>query len=133
MFGLEVLTAEEHFKAGAEAQEREIGRRQSGTHEKAVRLVRRPEYLLGLSVARHRLGRDLEALSDLDGAIAADPFAPEIMEAKFNLLQHMDRMQEAIALYGGGWKREAERRAASFAARILAQSRARGRSAGQHS
>jgi tetratricopeptide (TPR) repeat protein len=119
MEALEIRTAEEHFTAGAAAQEREEWAEAEREYEKAVGLRRRPEYLLGLSVAKHRQGRDLEALNDLDAAIAADPFAPEIMTAKFNLLQHMDRMKEAIALYGGGWKAQAEQRARSFAERIV--------------
>src|SRR4029077_16033843 len=118
---LEILTAEEHFKAGHEAQKRKDWREAEKQYEKAINLRRRPEYLLGLSVAKHRQGRDLEALNDVDAAIAADPFASEIMIAKFNLLQDMDRMQEAIHLYGGEWQRQAQQRATSLAQRILAE------------
>jgi tetratricopeptide (TPR) repeat protein len=116
---LEIRTAEEYFNNGRDAQGRKDWVEAEQWYEQAVGRRRRPEYLLGLSVAKHHQGRDEEALNDLDAAIAADPFASEIMVAKFNLLQEMDRMKEAIDLYGGGWSRQAEQRAAHFAKRVL--------------
>jgi tetratricopeptide (TPR) repeat protein len=116
---LEIRTAEEYFNKGCDAQQREHWVEAEQWYEQAVGLRRRPEYLLGLSVAKHNQGRNEEALNDLDAAITADPFASEIMVAKFNLLPHMDRMNEAIDLYGGGWHRQAQQRAASSAKRVL--------------
>jgi tetratricopeptide (TPR) repeat protein len=115
---LESKTAEEYFRAGQEAQEREAWVEAEREFEHAVRLRRRPEYLLGLAVARHQQGRNLEALNDLDAAISANPFAFEIMQAKFNLLQHLNRMQEAIDL-PEQWRKQAQQRASAFAERIL--------------
>jgi hypothetical protein len=57
-------------------------------------------------------------LNDLDAAISADPFDFEIMNAKFNLLQHLERMREAIEL-PDQWRRQAQQRASGFAQRIL--------------
>ena len=116
---LEIRTAEEYFKKGLDAQGREDWVEAERWYEHAVDLRRRPEYLLGLSAAKHNQDRNEEALNDLDAAIAADPFASEIMVVKFNLLQYMDRMKEAIDLYGGGWRRQAEQRATNFAKRVL--------------
>jgi len=116
---LEIRTAEEYFNKGWDAQQCEHWTEAEKWYEQAVGLRRRPEYLLGLSAAKHNQDRDEEALNDLDAAMAADPFASEIMEAKFNLLQHMDRMKEAIDLCGGGWQRQAQQRAASLAKRVL--------------
>ncbi len=74
---------------------------------------------MGLSLSKYKQDRKLEALNDLDAAVAADPFASEIMVAKFNLLQELERTEEAIELYGGGWARQAAQRANSYADRIL--------------
>jgi hypothetical protein len=60
----------------------------------------------------------LEALNDLDAAIAADPFEFEIMNAKFKVLQSLDRMTEAIDL-PDQWQAQAKQRASGFAQRIF--------------
>jgi tetratricopeptide (TPR) repeat protein len=116
---LEIKTAEEYFQSGLDAQKREDWVEAEKWYGRAVGLRRRPEYLLGLGAAKHNQDRDEEALSDLDAAIATDPFAYELMEAKFNLLQHLDRMKEAIDLYGGGWRRQAQNHAITLARRVL--------------
>jgi len=72
-------------------------------------------------VAKHNQDRNEEALNDLDAAMAADPFAQEIMIAKFDLLQQMDRLRDAIDLYAGGWRHHAMLRATTLANRILAR------------
>lgn len=115
---LEIKTAEEHFKAGEQATELEDWAGAESEYEKAMARRRRPEYLLGLGVAKHKQGRHFEALNDLDAAISADPFAFDLMNAKFNLLQDLDRMREALD-FTNQWKRQAEQRANRFAERIL--------------
>ena len=115
----EIQTAAEHFRAGEAFQEREEWAKAEREYEQAVHLRRRPEYLVGLSTAKREQGRDLEALNDLDAAMVADPFAPELMKVKFDLLKEMDRMQEAIDLAGGAWRAQAEQRARTIADRIV--------------
>jgi tetratricopeptide (TPR) repeat protein len=116
---LEIRTAEEFFKAAEEARAGERWAEAERLYESAANYRRRPEYLLGLSVAKHRQGRDLEALNDVDAAIAADPFAFELMSAKFDLLQQVDRLHDAIHLRQQ-WQQHATQRAAGVARRILA-------------
>lgn len=117
---LEVLTAEEHFGRGEAAQQAEDWPKAETEYAAAVRLRRRPEYLLGLSVAKFRQNRIDEALVDLDAAMAGDPFAPEIRDAKFDLLQRVDRMREALDLMRD-WPLQAERRSNQIANRVLAK------------
>jgi tetratricopeptide (TPR) repeat protein len=115
---LEILTAEEHFLRGQTAQQEEDWAKAEREYALAVRLRRRPEYLLGLSVAKFRQGRADESLVDLDAAMSGDPFAPEIRDAKFELLQQVDRMREALELMRD-WGLQAERRSNEITDRVL--------------
>lgn len=115
---LRIRTAEEHYQAAVEANARQDWAVAEVEFDKAAALRTRPEYLLGRGVARHRMGRNDEALNDIDAAVSLDPFAPELMQAKFDILQHVGRMQDAINLVGN-WKRQAQRRALTFASRII--------------
>lgn len=117
---LRIRTAEEHFQAGAALAEREDWA--AAEHEYGEAIARRPraEYFLGRGLARYQQDRRVEALTDLDAAIALDPFAFELMDPKFMLLQEMDRLQEALNLVGQ-WKSQAHERAVGFARRIVAR------------
>ena len=116
---LEFEVAEEHYEKGLDAHSREDWKVAELEFEKAVSRVRRPEYLLGLGVAKHRQGRNPEALSDINAAIAMDPFGWKLMEAKFDILQNMDKMKEAIDL-PAEWERQARNTANAYASRIFA-------------
>ena len=115
---LRIRTAEEHYEAATEAQAREDWETSEAEFDKAAALRSRPEYFLGRGVAKHRLGRNDEALNDIDAAISLDPFAFELMQAKFDLLQQVDRMQDAINLVEN-WKQQAQMRALTFGSRII--------------
>lgn len=115
---LEIRTAEEYYQAAEEARKSKRWAEAEHLYESAVSHRRMPEYLLGLSIAKHHQGRDLEALNDLDAAIAADPFASELMGAKFDLLQQVDRERDAIHL-PKQWRMQATERARGIAERIL--------------
>jgi tetratricopeptide (TPR) repeat protein len=116
---IEFQIAEEHYQNAMDAQQREDWKVAEIEYEKAAARRRRAEYLLGLGAAKHRQGRNLEALKDLDAAISIDPFAWDLMNAKFKVLQDIDRMQDAINL-PDQWKDQAERTANSYASRVLA-------------
>jgi tetratricopeptide (TPR) repeat protein len=115
---LRVRTAEEHYRVAADALGREEWEKAEIEFDKAVALRTRPEYFLGRGVAKSNLGRDDEALNDIDAAISLDPFAFELMQVKFDLLQRVDRLQDAINLMGN-WKQQARRRAFTFGSRII--------------
>ena len=115
---IEIRTAEENFEIAQQEQDRENWEKAEHHYTLAVSGNPRAEYFLGRGVAKHRQGRNDEALSDIDAAIAADPFADELMIAKFDILQNLDRMKEAIAL-PSQWKQQARQRAEVVGARIL--------------
>jgi tetratricopeptide (TPR) repeat protein len=116
---IEFQIAEEHYQNAVDAQQREDWKVAEIEYEKAAARRRRAEYFLGLGTAKHRQERNLEALKDLDAAIAIDPFAWDLMNAKFKVLQAVDRMQDAINL-PNQWQDQAERTANSYASRVLA-------------
>jgi tetratricopeptide (TPR) repeat protein len=113
-------SAEEHFARGTEAAEQEDWEPAEAEFELAAAAQDRPEYLLHLGVVRYRLGKVNAALTDLDAAIALDPFAFELMRAKYDMLQAVDRTAEALSLVGT-WQEQARERASAFARRIVAR------------
>jgi len=115
---LQLQTAAERYGEGMQAMDREDWDAAAQAFGAAVALRSRPEYFLGRGVAKHHLGRHAEALSDLDAAVALDPFAFELMKVKCDLLQSVDRMQEAINLVTD-WHQHAKQRATAFARQIV--------------
>jgi tetratricopeptide (TPR) repeat protein len=115
---LQTRTAEEFYEAAADAIDREDWEEAVRRFEAAIALRNRAEYFLGRAEAEHRLGRVAEALSDYDAALALDPFAIEVMQAKFDCLQAVGRLQDALRLVTD-WRRHAEERATAFAGRIV--------------
>jgi tetratricopeptide (TPR) repeat protein len=113
-------TAEEHFSRGQEAAMKEDWHVAESEFEQAVAQDVRPEYLQGRGVVRYNQDRIGEALTDLDAAIGMDPLAFELMNAKFEVLQNMDRLDEALTLMRD-WQQQAEERASNFAKRIIAR------------
>jgi tetratricopeptide (TPR) repeat protein len=115
---LRIRTAEEHYQLAEQAHQRRDWEVAEAEFDKAVALRTRPEYLLGRGVAKHMLGRSDEALNDIDAAVSLDPFAIELMQTKFNLLQEVGRMQDALNL-PGNWKQQAQMRALTCGSRII--------------
>jgi tetratricopeptide (TPR) repeat protein len=115
---LEFQSAEEHFTQGMAAQGEENWLEAETQFLEAVRLASRPDYLLALGAARFRQGRYVEALADVNAAIAADPFASELRNVKFELLQQLDQMREALDLMRD-WEWHAQERAGSITRRVL--------------
>ena len=115
---LRIRTAAEHYQAAEEARERQDWAVAEAEFDKAITLRTRPEFFVGRAVARNRQGRIDEALKDIDAAISLDPFAYELMDAKFDLLQDDDRLQEALA-FRKNWRRQARMAAFTFGSRII--------------
>jgi tetratricopeptide (TPR) repeat protein len=115
---LRIRTAKEHYETAKQAVASDNWEVAEAEYEKAIALQTRPEYFFGRALAKHWLGRDYEALNDLDAAISLDPFAFELMNNKFNLLQELDRLEDALS-FKKSWDRQAEMQALNFGSRII--------------
>jgi tetratricopeptide (TPR) repeat protein len=113
-------TAEEHYNRGLQKLDRKGWAAAESEFEQAVAAHARPEYLQGRATARYKQDKILTALADLDAAISMDPFASELMKQKFDLLQNIDRLSEALTLVTA-WQAQAEERAETFARRITSR------------
>lgn len=111
-------TAEEHYDRGLDATDLEDWAVAESEFEQAAAAQPRPEYLLGRGVARFQQGKTGAALTDFDAAIAADPFNFDLMNEKYDALQRLDRLSEALNLVTS-WRAQARERAVTFARRIV--------------
>jgi tetratricopeptide (TPR) repeat protein len=102
---LEIKIGEEHYEEAYKAFENEEWEKVIEEMSKGIKIrPDRPDYYLMRGVARHRLDKNEEAISDLDAALTFDPSSFELANAKFQVLQHMDKMREAIDFFAN-WKR----------------------------
>lgn len=94
---LKFKIAEEYYAKAEEAFQNEQWKAVIEEISQAIqRAPNRPDYYLMRSVARHRIDDNIQSIQDIDAAIALDPEAFDLAEAKFNILQNMDRVQEAL-------------------------------------
>jgi hypothetical protein len=77
-----------------------------------------PETCSNESRAKQWSGRNQQALNDYEVAISLDPFAYELMVAKFNVLPQLDRPDEAVKPHRY-WRQKATMRAYEFRRRII--------------
>lgn len=118
----EAFLAEEHWERATAALEQADVATAIAEIDRALALAPRPEYFLLLAGARQQAGELDAALGDVESAIALDPFGWELMNARFELLQQLDRMQEAIHYASdSGWRQQARLRANEFGERILTE------------
>lgn len=96
---LRIRTAREHYEAGTRALRQTNWAVAEAEFEEALMLRTRPEYFFGRGRAKQWSGRNQEALNDYEAAISLDPFAYELMSAKFDVLQQLDRLDEAVKLH----------------------------------
>ena len=94
---IEHCTAEEHFQRG-------LGLLASSQYEEAIRAFdaaarlkpNMPEVFNNRGIAKYALSDDYGALADFDKAIALEPDGREAHRNRFNVLQKMGRMREAL-------------------------------------
>jgi tetratricopeptide (TPR) repeat protein len=114
---LRIRTAKEHFETAKQAADGEDWEVAEAEYGKAVASQTRPEYFFGRGLAKYQLRRYDEALNDFDAAISLDPFTFELMKNKFNLLQELGRLEDALN-FRRRWDRQAEMQALNFGSRI---------------
>jgi tetratricopeptide (TPR) repeat protein len=114
---LRIRTAEEHYETAKQAADGEDWEVAEAEYGKAAASRARPEYFFGRGLAKYQLGRYDEALNDFEAAISLDPFAFELMKNKFNLLQELGRLEDALN-FRKRWDRQAGMQALNFGSRI---------------
>jgi len=93
---LQIKIAEEHYAVADEAFMNEGWQRAIEEISLAINRNPRPDYYLMRAVAKHRLNDNPSALHDIDAALALDPSAFELTKVKFDILQNMGNMREAL-------------------------------------
>ncbi len=103
---LEIKIGEEYYEAAYEAFQKENWKNVIEEISAGIKLrPDRPDYYFIRAMAKHKLNQNEEAISDIDSALTFDPGAFELANAKFQILQYMDKEREAMNFFFG-WQKK---------------------------